>query len=122
MSTQTHPDMLPELTSSELRRFNRQIILPEFGTKSQQRLKAGSVLLIGLGGLGSPASLYLAAEAPKLAAGEFWQRVRSGDRAHPPATLAMIWTSSASLTGVCNPLRSRMSCPFLQTTMNLRKD
>ncbi|CDS49935.1 Sulfur carrier protein adenylyltransferase ThiF [Polaromonas sp. CG9_12] len=53
--------MLPELTSSELRRFNRQIILPEFGIEAQRRLKAGSVLLIGLGGLGSPASLYLAA-------------------------------------------------------------
>ena len=61
MSTQLHPDTLPELTISELRRFSRQIILPEFGIEGQRRLKAGSVLLIGLGGLGSPASLYLAA-------------------------------------------------------------
>lgn len=61
MNAQLHPETLPELTSSELRRFNRQIILPEFGIEAQRRLKAGSVLLIGLGGLGSPASLYLAA-------------------------------------------------------------
>ena len=61
MSAPLHPDPLPELTSSELRRFNRQIILPEFGIEAQRRLKAGSVLLVGLGGLGSPASLYLAA-------------------------------------------------------------
>ena len=61
MSALANSDSLPELTSSDLRRFNRQIILPEFGTQGQQRLKAGSVLLIGLGGLGSPASLYLAA-------------------------------------------------------------
>lgn len=61
MSARLQPDTLPELSSSELRRFNRQIILPEFGIEAQRRLKAGSVLLIGLGGLGSPASLYLAA-------------------------------------------------------------
>ncbi|MBG6070629.1 MULTISPECIES: molybdopterin-synthase adenylyltransferase MoeB [unclassified Polaromonas] len=61
MNALLQPDILPELSSSELRRFNRQIILPEFGIEAQRRLKAGSVLLIGLGGLGSPASLYLAA-------------------------------------------------------------
>lgn len=52
---------LPELTLEELRRFGRHIILPEFGLEGQRLLKAGSVLLIGLGGLGSPAALYLAA-------------------------------------------------------------
>ena len=52
---------LPILSSSELRRFERHLILPEFGLAAQQRLKAGSVLIIGLGGLGSPSSLYLAA-------------------------------------------------------------
>lgn len=61
MSARLNSDSLPELTRNELHRFNRQIILPEFGVQAQQRLKAGSVLLIGLGGLGSPASLYLAA-------------------------------------------------------------
>lgn len=61
MNARLDSDTLPELTSGELRRFSRQTILPEFGVDAQRRLKAGSVLLIGLGGLGSPASLYLAA-------------------------------------------------------------
>jgi len=52
---------LPQLTAEELRRFSRHLILPEFGQTAQRRLKASSVLLIGLGGLGSPAALYLAA-------------------------------------------------------------
>ena len=52
---------LPELTADELRRFSRHLILPEFGLTAQRRLKASSVLLVGLGGLGSPAALYLAA-------------------------------------------------------------
>ncbi|MEO5660943.1 MAG: molybdopterin-synthase adenylyltransferase MoeB [Polaromonas sp.] len=57
----SQPSSLPDLTQDELRRFNRHLILPEFGMEAQRRLKAGSVLLIGLGGLGSPSSLYLAA-------------------------------------------------------------
>ncbi|MFC3127628.1 molybdopterin-synthase adenylyltransferase MoeB [Pseudoroseomonas globiformis] len=52
---------LPELSDAEIRRFGRHLILPEFGIEGQRKLKAGSVLLIGAGGLGSPASLYLAA-------------------------------------------------------------
>ena len=36
-------------------------LLPEFGVEGQERLKAGSVLIVGAGGLGSPAALYLAA-------------------------------------------------------------
>lgn len=49
------------LTDAERRRYARQIILPEFGLAAQERLKSASVLLIGGGGLGSPAALYLAA-------------------------------------------------------------
>lgn len=49
------------LSDAELRRFGRHLVLPEFGIEGQRRLKAGSVLLIGLGGLGSPAAIYLAA-------------------------------------------------------------
>lgn len=58
---QVGDDSLPQLTADELRRFSRHLILPEFGLTAQRRLKASSVLLIGLGGLGSPAALYLAA-------------------------------------------------------------
>lgn len=49
------------LSGPELRRYARQIILPGFGTEAQERLRASSVLIVGLGGLGSPAALYLAA-------------------------------------------------------------
>jgi len=51
----------PALTSPELTRYSRHIMLPEIGETGQRRLKEGSVLLIGAGGLGSPAALYLAA-------------------------------------------------------------
>jgi len=42
-------------------RFERQIALPEIGAAGQARLKAATVVVVGLGGLGSPAALYLAA-------------------------------------------------------------
>jgi adenylyltransferase/sulfurtransferase len=50
-----------ELTASELRRYERHIILPELGKEGQLKLKNGSVLIVGTGGLGSPLALYLAA-------------------------------------------------------------
>lgn len=49
------------LSSDELRRYARHVVLPQVGTAGQERLKASSVLVVGLGGLGSPAALYLAA-------------------------------------------------------------
>ncbi|HEY8734902.1 MAG TPA: molybdopterin-synthase adenylyltransferase MoeB [Puia sp.] len=50
-----------EFTKEELARYNRHIIIPEFGEESQKKLKAAKVLIIGSGGLGSPALLYLTA-------------------------------------------------------------
>ncbi|MBI0435232.1 molybdopterin-synthase adenylyltransferase MoeB [Roseomonas sp. KE0001] len=61
MSARLTDPALPELGAAELRRFSRHLILPEFGLEAQRRLKAGSALLIGAGGLGSPTALYLAA-------------------------------------------------------------
>lgn len=48
-------------SKEELARYNRHIIIPEFGLEAQQKLKAAKVLVIGSGGLGSPILLYLAA-------------------------------------------------------------
>ncbi|HEX7976480.1 MAG TPA: molybdopterin-synthase adenylyltransferase MoeB [Anaerolineales bacterium] len=53
--------MLPNLSHSEILRYSRHLLIPEVGLEGQRKLKAASVLLIGSGGLGSPAALYLAA-------------------------------------------------------------
>ena len=50
-----------ELTSEQKRRYNRHLILDGFGAEGQCRLLDSKVLLVGAGGLGSPAALYLAA-------------------------------------------------------------
>jgi adenylyltransferase/sulfurtransferase len=49
------------LTKQELNRYSRHLILPEVGIKGQEKIKQGKILIIGAGGLGSPAALYLAA-------------------------------------------------------------
>jgi molybdopterin/thiamine biosynthesis adenylyltransferase/rhodanese-related sulfurtransferase len=54
-------DTLPPLSREEVLRYSRHLILPDVGLEGQQKLKAARVLLIGAGGLGSPAALYLAA-------------------------------------------------------------
>lgn len=48
-------------SKEELARYNRHIIIPDFGLEAQKKLKAAKVLVIGSGGLGSPLLLYLAA-------------------------------------------------------------
>jgi molybdopterin/thiamine biosynthesis adenylyltransferase/rhodanese-related sulfurtransferase len=50
-----------ELTPAQLERYSRHILLPEVGEKGQEKLLKARVLLLGAGGLGSPAALYLAA-------------------------------------------------------------
>ena len=52
---------LRELAHAEIARYSRHLILPEIGVEGQRRLKAGSVLCVGTGGLGSPLLMYLAA-------------------------------------------------------------
>ena len=52
---------LPDLSREELARYARHVILPDVGIDGQRRLKAARVVLVGAGGLGSPAAMYLAA-------------------------------------------------------------
>jgi len=44
-----------------LLRYSRQIMLPQIGIEGQERLRASRALIVGLGGLGSPVAMYLAA-------------------------------------------------------------
>jgi adenylyltransferase/sulfurtransferase len=52
---------LPQLNNDEIKRYSRHLIMPEVGVDGQRKLKAGKVLCVGAGGLGSPAAMYLAA-------------------------------------------------------------
>src|SRR5579864_5998353 len=54
-------ELPPQLSDSQRERYSRHILLPEVGEVGQARLLASKVLLLGAGGLGSPAALYLAA-------------------------------------------------------------
>jgi sulfur-carrier protein adenylyltransferase/sulfurtransferase len=50
-----------DLTRDEVQRYSRHLIMPEVGVEGQRKLKAARVLCVGAGGLGAPASMYLAA-------------------------------------------------------------
>ena len=61
MEATASPKADAALSSEELQRYSRHLTLPEFGKEGQEKLKNASVLLVGAGGLGSPAATYLAA-------------------------------------------------------------
>jgi len=54
-------ELPPNLTEAQRERYSRHILLPEVGEAGQERLLGAKALLLGAGGLGSPAALYLAA-------------------------------------------------------------
>src|ERR1044071_7884398 len=53
--------MTTRLSQDEIERYSRQIMIPDFGGKGQIRLRESKALVIGAGGLGSPAAFYLVA-------------------------------------------------------------
>lgn len=55
------PMTLPELSDDEKARYSRHIVMPEVGMDGQRKLKASSVVVVGAGGLGIPATVYLSA-------------------------------------------------------------
>jgi molybdopterin/thiamine biosynthesis adenylyltransferase len=59
---------MTELTEQQLLRYSRQLLLPQMNEQSQQKLLSSKVLIVGLGGLGSPVAMYLAAAG----VGELW--------------------------------------------------
>jgi adenylyltransferase/sulfurtransferase len=54
-------EALPALSDDEIVRYSRHLLLPTVGMEGQRVLKAGRVLIVGVGGLGNPAAIYLAA-------------------------------------------------------------
>ena len=77
--------MDPTLNPKDIRRYSRHLVMPEVGKDGQERLKGASVLVVGVGGLGSPAAMYLAAAGVgKVGLVEF-DRVEESIRNQPPA-------------------------------------
>ncbi len=86
------------------RRYGRQMLLPEIGERGQQRLGQARVLIVGLGGLGSPAALYLAAGG----VGQLWL---SDDDVVATSNLQrqILYTSAELQQPKCNAASKRLA-------------
>lgn len=110
--------------NSEMERYNRQIILPELGYKGQQILKNSKVLIIGAGGLGSPAALYLAGagvgtlgivDADKVSLDNLHRQI-----IHKTESIGVLKTDSAKETlEKLNPAVRIKTYPFMITPENI---
>jgi sulfur-carrier protein adenylyltransferase/sulfurtransferase len=107
-----------DLSDAQRARYSRQLLLPEFGAAGQMRLAQAKVLLIGAGGLGSPAALYLAA------AGVGTLAIADGDTVelsnlhrqilHRTEAVGVAKTASASKTlGALNPTVNVLPLPAI---------
>lgn len=90
------------MTPEQLKRYARQTRLAEVGTQGQQRLLDSRVLIVGLGGLGSPAAMYLAASGIGTLVLSDFDRVESSNLQrqiiHREADIGELKASSASRT------------------------
>lgn len=111
-------------SSAERERYARQLNMPAFGEEAQRRLRDGSVLVIGAGGLGSPAALYLAA------AGIGRLGIADGDRVdlsnlqrqvlHSTSRIGQLKaTSAAGVLADLNPEIEIVTVPEFVTTDNI---
>ena len=92
------------LTTEQRNRYGRHILLPEVGESGQQQLLESRVLLLGAGGLGSPAALYLAAAGVGTLGIVDMDVV---DRRTSNARSCTTWTASASARSTRRRRRSR---------------
>lgn len=106
------------LTPAERARYARHLVLPDVGEEGQLRLKAARVLIVGLGGLGSPVALYLAAagvgtlgvvDADRVEVSNLQRQVLYGERdagtLKAEAARARLADLNASIRVVAHPVR-----------------
>src|ERR1017187_4438284 len=117
------------LSHKELERYSRQILLPEFGIEGQTHLAQSRVLLVGAGGLSSPAALYLAAmgvgtigiiDDDKIALSNLHRQIlyRESDIGKQKAIIAAERISELNETILVHTFLERLTCQNALSIMN----